>query len=53
MYFQYIVKKDRWNTLTYVASGSTEAVASGLTAVQSDFSSIRYDNMIYKNIMYI
>ncbi len=50
MYFQYIIKKDRWNTLTYVASGSEQAEQQGLTAVQSDFSSIRYDNMIYKNI---
>ena len=50
VYFQYIVKKDRWNTLTYVASGSEAATQGGLTAVQSDFSSIRYDNMVYKNI---
>ena len=50
MYFQYIIKKDRWNTLTYVASGSEADVEGGLTAVQSDFSSIRYDNMVYRNI---
>ena len=49
VFFQYIVKKDRWKTLTYTASGS-EAVEGGQTAVQSDFSSIRYDNMVYKNI---
>jgi hypothetical protein len=50
IYFQYIIKKDRWNTLTYVASGSEGAEQKGLTAVQSDFSSIRYDNMVYANI---
>ena len=50
IYFDYIVKKDRWNTLTYLASGSNADVEGGLTAVQSDFSSIRYDNMVYRNI---
>ena len=50
MYFDYIVKEDRWKTLTYVASGSDADVEGGLTAVQSDFSSIRYDNMVYRNI---
>jgi len=50
MYFDYIVKADRWKTLTYVASGSEETKVGGLDAVQSDFSSIRYDNMVYRNI---
>ena len=50
LYFQYIVKKDRWKTLSYVASGSGAHEEGGQTAVQSDFSSIRYDNMVYNNI---
>ena len=51
MYFQYIVKSDRWKTLSYTVSGSSQdAVEGGKTAVQSDFSSIRYDNMVYNNI---
>ena len=47
MYFDYIHKEDRWNTLTYDATGSD---AGGLGNVQSDFSNIRYDNMEYSNI---
>ena len=47
VYFQYILKEDRWKTLTSEATGSTEGGHSG---VQSDFSNIRYDNMLYKEI---
>ena len=47
VYFQYIVKKDRWKTLSSEATGSTEG---GYSGVQSDFSNIRYDNMAYKEI---
>ena len=47
VYFQYILKEDRWKTLTSEATGSTEG---GYSGVQSDFSNIRYDNMAYKEI---
>ena len=47
VYFQYILKEDRWKTLTSQATGSTEG---GYSGVQSDFSNIRYDNMTYKEI---
>ena len=48
IYFQYIRKDDRWKTLTNEATDTyTEG---GKTAVQSDFSSIRYDNMRYTDI---
>ena len=48
VYFQYIRKDDRWKTLSNEATDTyTEG---GKTAVQSDFSSIRYDNMQYKDI---
>ena len=51
MYFQYIVKADRWKTLTYEVSGSEQvAVEGGKASVQSDFSNIRYDNMTYQDI---
>tara|TARA_R100000152_G_C6754587_1_gene178302 strand:+ start:159 stop:1340 length:1182 start_codon:yes stop_codon:yes gene_type:complete len=51
MYFQYIVKADRWKTLSYTVSGSSQdAVEGGKTSVQSDFSNIRYDNMAYGDI---
>ena len=49
MYFDYIIKEDRWNTLTYEAT-SSDANVGGHTAVQSDFSNIRYDNMRYQDI---
>tara|TARA_B100000131_G_scaffold203288_1_gene195209 strand:+ start:411 stop:1577 length:1167 start_codon:yes stop_codon:yes gene_type:complete len=47
VYFQYILKEDRWKTLTSEATGSTEG---GYSGVQSDFSNIRYDNMLYREI---
>ena len=51
IYFQYIVKSDRWKTLSYEVSGSSQdGVEGGKTAVQSDFSNIRYDNMTYSDI---
>tara|TARA_Y100000593_G_scaffold91662_1_gene181103 strand:+ start:212 stop:1399 length:1188 start_codon:yes stop_codon:yes gene_type:complete len=51
IYFQYIVKADRWKTLTYEVSGSTQdATEGGKASVQSDFSNIRYDNMNYSDI---
>jgi len=51
IYFQYIVKADRWKTLSYEVSGSGETSAEGGRAsVQSDFSNIRYDNMAYVDI---
>ena len=51
IYFQYIVKADRWKTLTYAVSGSSQdAVEGGKSGVQSDFSNIRYDNMSYNEI---
>jgi len=54
IFFQYIRKEDRWKTLTYEISGSDDTVktieSSGHTAVQSDFSNVRYDNMVYKDI---
>tara|TARA_Y100000361_G_C11135192_1_gene331441 strand:+ start:303 stop:1481 length:1179 start_codon:yes stop_codon:yes gene_type:complete len=48
IYFQYIRKEDRWKTLSNEVTDTYEA--GGQTAVQSDFSNIRYDNMIYKDI---
>ena len=48
IYFQYIRKDDRWKTLTNEVTD--EYTEGGVTAVQSDFSSIRYDNMRYKDI---
>ena len=50
VWFQYIVKADRWKTLTYTVSGSTGTTQGGKTSVQSDFSNIRYDNMAYTDI---
>jgi len=51
MYFQYIVKADRWKTLVHEVSGSSQSsVEGGKSGVQSDFSNIRYDNMIYAEI---
>jgi len=47
VYFQYILKEDRWKTMTSEATGSTEG---GYSGVQSDFSNVRYDNMVYKEI---
>ena len=48
IYFQYIRKDDRWKTLT--SEVTDEYTEGGVTAVQSDFSSIRYDNMRYTDI---
>ncbi len=48
MYFQYIRKDDRWKTLSNEVTD--EYTSGGQTAVQSDFSNIRYDNMSYKDI---
>ena len=50
VWFQYIVKADRWKSLTYTVSGSTGTTQGGKTSVQSDFSNIRYDNMAYTDI---
>ena len=50
VWFQYIVKADRWISLTYTVSGSTGKTQGGKTSVQSDFSNIRYDNMAYTDI---
>ena len=47
IYFQYILKEDRWKTLTSEATGSVEG---GYSGIQSDFSNIRYDNMVYSEI---
>ena len=48
MYFQYIRKDDRWKTLSNEVTD--EYTSGGQTAVQSDFSNIRYDNMTYQDI---
>ena len=48
MYFQYIRKDDRWKTLSNEVTD--EYSDGGQTAVQSDFSNIRYDNMTYNQI---
>ena len=48
MYFQYIRKDDRWKTLSNEVTD--EYTDGGQTAVQSDFSNIRYDNMTYNQI---
>tara|TARA_Y100000310_G_scaffold113356_1_gene111875 strand:- start:520 stop:1689 length:1170 start_codon:yes stop_codon:yes gene_type:complete len=45
MYFQYILKEDRWKT--YDVSGNE---VTGSSTVQTDFSNVRYDNMVYSNI---
>jgi len=50
VWFQYIVKADRWKSLTYTVSGSAGSAEGGKTSVQSDFSNIRYDNMAYTDI---
>ncbi len=48
LFFQYIRKEDRWKTLTNEVTD--EYSDGGQTAVQSDFSNIRYDNMVYSYI---
>tara|TARA_Y100001938_G_scaffold135074_1_gene196308 strand:- start:119 stop:1288 length:1170 start_codon:yes stop_codon:yes gene_type:complete len=48
MYFQYIRKDDRWKTLSNEVTDTY--TDGGQTAVQSDFSNIRYDNMTYNQI---
>ncbi|MAG26833.1 hypothetical protein CMI47_14930 [Candidatus Pacearchaeota archaeon] len=48
LFFQYIRKDDRWKTLTNEVTDTYES--GGQTAVQSDFSNIRYDNMVYSYI---
>ena len=48
LFFQYIRKDDRWKTLTNEVTDTYED--GGRTAVQSDFSNIRYDNMVYSYI---
>jgi opacity protein-like surface antigen len=48
LFFQYIRKDDRWKTLTNEMTDTYES--GGQTAVQSDFSNIRYDNMVYSYI---
>ena len=48
MYFQYIRKDDRFKTLSNEVTDTY--TDGGQTAVQSDFSNIRYDNMTYSQI---
>jgi opacity protein-like surface antigen len=48
LFFQYIRKDDRWKTLSNEVTD--EYSSGGQTAVQSDFSNIRYDNMVYSYI---